>query len=472
MRAGPELWLILFCACSPPAPLRLSLDLPISASSAVVRMEASGEVHIAAVDLMTGDGAEALQTRKYLGDVAELSALAYPVPLSEVFLEAGPLQPLQTGSLLPPTSLRFARQSSPSEVGEWQAHPATDLALDTLQVNRKLPCHSFRVSEVPLPSIARFRNVRGLFALGQDRVLAATSDGQLHFVDAALEAPVSMRVVPRTNTTLQAAGVSPDGQIYVVLTPMGAPRPYQFLVGTQTSTFSALPLPPDSVLGDAVITEFRFNPSEPRAVYGLVDTGEVVRFDLDQRTWRSVLPPLRASRIYCRAPANDVGSPNKYCGGIFFEGGSLFAFDPAGQAPVRRLDQSGVTEERLLDTLSGGTVTEVAQTPLGLIVVRDDTLAAQLQRRVDGVWQAFGTSIAGLRVFTVAPVPAPNLVVFGSNRLGFESVRDERCKDALPTAPVGTNFGAAVATAHAIVVTTGDEPLSEDEISLVVYRRQ
>lgn len=465
------LWLPLL-ACSSPPDLRIGLDFPQSGKSAIVRVNAAELATVAAIDLLSGEGADALGRAKLGEGTVELSAFVYTVPLVDLGLSAGVLSPVEGGTPLPTTSLRFVRESSGQSPGQWTAHPDKDMALDSFHTQVNHDCTPLSDTRLELALISPKATLRGLFSLPDGRLGAATEDGQLHLFDPAQETPVLERILTRAATSLHCATVSPDGRLWVAVNlNQEWNGPYDLLVGTAANIFSAKARRTAETEAGRPLITMRFKPGDGSALFAMTDTGAVVRYDVGADQWSLVMSPLRATPIRCASMGlggeYDLRVPNDYCGGLFWEGDLLLAFDPAGTGALRTELMGSVRTEMLLPNAVSALVTSVAETELGLTAIRGDLLNSDLQLRRQGRWEALVTALPTLRMYAMASLSSNHLLLFGTSGNSVELVEGQPCKNPL-TISSTLAIGAAARAGDSILVGPGDhDPLARINLHLL-----
>lgn len=189
-------WALAVCvgsACSS-AGDRLALPDTTGSRSLLWGVHGAGAPRWFAIDLEAGFDAEALAVEVASDTTAEVFALAYAAPLTQLGFTPGPLQ--MGGEPLPAarSSRLFARSIAPDEVSPWTASAVWPEPVTALRVARRSPCGAF--STVGLPFDDHLVFTQAMLRFQGDLVIAAVSEerrGQ----------PRMMQIVDTTITPLE-----------------------------------------------------------------------------------------------------------------------------------------------------------------------------------------------------------------------------------------------------------------------------
>lgn len=443
-------------ACSPREPFRLALDLPSGAESAVVRAEIGPTTTVAAVDLLTGDGADAFLNGRYGDETVLLTAYTYSVRLGEKGLTAGRLVEVAGAMPLPEPSARLERQATSTSTGVWR--PTQHSALDDFKLTTKPPCSEFITEVIPLENLGVTTTViRDLEVLAGDVVVAAASDGILHTLDVRPGGSVLSTRIPRADARIHAMTIGPDQRIWLSLgaTEQSPEPPFDVLVETSTGGFRALPRRTAETYDAWEIKVMAVDPRDPQRLLGLTVVGGLLSFDERTGRWTKLLEPQWNTRVFCYFPREHAPT-NQYCGAIHFDGDAILAFDPAGLRAPRRLAGGTVKEEEVVDSPQGGLPTVIKRTQLGLTMLRGDPYYTSILVRDPqaGKWNVW-LALASLRMYTVGSVDERRLIIAGPEGSGLELIDQTVCQHLPGLA--GVNFGHMAKTDHAFVMSSGDD---------------
>ena len=454
---------LLAVGCSPLEPFRLALDLPSGAVSAVVRVEAGAEVTVGAVDLLTGSGADTFLRSRYADEPVQLTAFTYLDALPELGIKAGKLTEVAEGRLLPAPIARLTRQATLTSTGGWRA--ATKSPLDEFRATLQGRCTDFTTEVIPLDTSAGGTVVRGVETLSGDLVVAASSDGILYALDVQRRASVLTKRYQRPGAHLHAMTVGPDHRIWLSVGETEQPPtpPFDVLVETSTGGFRALPRRTAETFDDWELRVMAVDPRDPARLLGLTVSGALLSFDERTGRWTKLLDPQNNDRTFCGIERKPT---NQYCGAIHFEGDAILAFDPTGRRQPRRYEAGSVSDERVLDSPTGGLPTVISRTQLGLTMLRSDAFVTSiLVRSPAGRWTEW-LQLESLRMYTVASVDERRLLLGGAEGSGLELIDKDVCQH-LPGLSFN-NYGHMAQTPHAFVMSTADDRYN-DQTSLYVY---
>ncbi len=426
-------------------------------------METGAETTVAAVDLVTGSGAEAFTRLRYEDEPVELTAFTYSDPLAELGLHAGLLTEVAEGSLLPEPSARLARQSTLTSTGGWRSAPHSPL--DEFRATLTPRCTNFGTEVIRLDTSGGATVVRGVETLSGDVVVAASSDGILYTLDVRRAGSVLTKRIPRAGARMHAMTVGSDHRIWLSVGETEQPPapPFDVLVETSTGEFRALPRRTAETFDDSELRVMAVDPRDPARLLGLTVGGALLSYDERTGRWAKLLDPEHTDRVFCGTERKPT---NQYCGAIHFEGEAILAFDPTGRRQPRRLEAGSVSEERILDSPPGGFPTVISRTLLGLTMLRSDRFITSIQvRSPTGLWTEWHR-LESLRMYTVASVDDRRLLLGGAEGSGLELIDKTLCQH-LPGLSIN-NYGHLAQTANAFVMSTADDRYN-DETALYVY---
>lgn len=455
-------------------PFRLPLDLPGNARSAVVRALVDGEAKVAAIDLMSGAGAEALIDGSYQGAPVELNAFTYDQTLDYVGLKPGLLTFEERGDKLWAPRGRFDRIATPELPGSWAPKSSADSPLDEFSTTLVRGCTPYHPQLVELDAAASGTQIRTVVPLKGDRVAIVTRDAHVHVISFTREsAQVSSRTIHPPPVDLKGATLGPDDRIWAELSIPRAGA-YQLVVETSTGGFRTAARRDNATLGTTGLYLLSLRPDDPHRLYGMTAFGGLVSYDEARDRWTKLLDPLRLEpvlpedKVYC-FEKNDEVSPNYFCGGTYFEGPEILALDPAGRGSVRRITTDSTTiSSTLLDDPPAAVVTAVGRSPLGLTVVRGNTTQSSVQYYEDGRWQSWKSLIPTLRMYGIDSTGFERLVMVGIRGAMLEYFGDEPCTDVIPSVTPYV-LGKLVRTEHALVMTYGDRGEIANKIPVFIY---
>ncbi len=450
-------------------PFRLPLDLPGSARSAVVRALVDGEAKVAAIDLLSGAGAEALIDGSYQGAPVELSAFTYDQTLDYVGLKPGLLTFEERGDKLWAPRGSFDRIATPEAPGSWAPRNSADSPLDGFSTTLVRGCTPYHRQLVELDAPASGTQIRTVIPLQGDRVAIITRDAHVHVISFTREtAQLSTRTIRPPPVDLKGATVGPDDRIWAELSlPRGGGL--QLVVETSTGGFRSAARRDSTTLGTVGLYLLSLRPDDPHRLYAMTAAGGLLSYDEARDRWTKLLEPLRTeTEVYC-FEKNDEVSPNYFCGGTYFEGSDILALDPAGRGSVRHITTDSTTiSSTLLDDPPAAVVTAVGRTQLGLTVVRGNTIHTSLQYYEAGRWQRWKSLIPTLRMYGIDSAGFERLVMVGIRGAILEYFGDKPCTDVIP--PVTPYvLGKLVRTEHALVMTYGDRYEVANKIPVFIY---
>ncbi|MFO0727597.1 MAG: hypothetical protein U1E65_27715 [Myxococcota bacterium] len=452
------LWLSAGCGVREP-PLKLMLDLEPPARTAVLRQQTEDEVTIAALDLESGAGAEALVIRDYLDTPISYSAFTYSIEPVRLGLLPGALAPVEKGQPLPTPLARWDRSVRPLDLGHWAAHPAADTALDSFLTDVHLACTPWSAQAINLRApLAVFQ--RTLARLSGDRVVVANPDGTLFVVQLG-DSPQITLLNPRRNSSLKAMATGSDDRIWL---SYGSGTSTELWVGTATGGFQLLPpRTPETLMGDALYA-LNVDAGDPQIVYGMTDFSALLIYDGHSGRWTKRLVGPRADKLYCKTvigtDANgdniyDEVPTNYFCGGVLSDADGPVVFDLSGRAPPQRLGAGNTEELPLIDDPPGALVTAVAKTDLGLTVVRGNTTESSVQFLSHGHWELLRPSFKTLRIFSLGSIDEHRVILGGASGSLTELIDGRPCDDRIMSL-TSDALGKLTVTDHYVVYSVGE----------------
>lgn len=456
---------IVLAGCTEVLPrFQLPLDLPGDPKSAVVRAVVDGEAKVVAIDLATGDGADALLDGSYQGGEVELNAFTYEDSLDYVGLKPGLVSFVERGDKLWAPSARLERRATPLAPGSWTPQGA-DSALDQFTTTLVRTCTPFHSQTLELPP----SQIRTLLALGGDRVGLLTRDGLVYTISfTRTSAEVSTRAIQPNLGDMKAATFGPDGRVWAEFQlPRGGG--IQLLVETSTGGFRPIARRGSSALGTLPLYLLTPLAGDPHRLYGSTATGGLLLYEEAHDRWTKLLDPVREeAEVYCFEKF-DEAAPNYFCGGVYFEGSDLLVFDPAGRGSFRRIATDSTTVSgALLNDPEGAVVTAIGRTKLGLTAVRGTTTQSSIQYYRDGRWLPWKSLIPTLRMFGIDSTGFERTVLVGIRGAMLEYFGEEPCTEVIP--PVTPlPIGKLVRTDHALVMTYGDRGALPEKMLVFIY---
>lgn len=444
-------------------------------------METTDQVSIAALDLVSGAGAEDLAQAHYDGRLVALEAYSYSADLKTLGISPGRLEPVTGGEALPAPAGHYARSAGPDAPGTWE--PIQDGALNSLQITPRAICSRFEVRAVPL-GITNDA-VRSMIWLGGDRVELFTAYGNRVMLDVtrAQVRTSSTNIWPVTApSSIQSAVRGSDGRVWISAGSTRTPGTYELLV-EDPSTFELRTLPrrSRSELYKQGVYSMAVSPTDPSRIYSETYGGAVLLYDDTAKRWTKLAAPLRSEDVICATteirnglPAHDNAPPNYYCGGLFFEpSGALLSFDLAGLEGLRRLESRNgtvaITHEALIDDPPSALPTVVGPASEGILAVRGTLTQSTLQVRRQGHFEHLVGPFNTLRLFAVAPIGPQRNLLAGLSGTVLETYQGQICPSS--DIPIGTHdaIGGALRTEHAVVFSLGEKQVDAPLLVLVYW---